>query len=277
MLKQICTSAAGLVLTFVVLAGYAPAIGQGADNSAEIDAHLIDVRGQLEAGLNEWNIDGLIAARAGFERLVGRGGRDWLVRYYIALADYRIAIYNMAMSGDDEAAAESVDLYLDEAEDQLKLSVEEKPDFTDSHAMIASVLGLKIGRKPIRGMWLGPRIGGVMAEAAKFDPENPRLWLIDGIGAFHRPKMFGGGADNARDALTKAIECYALETVPDPALPSWGLDEAYAWLGRVEMNEGNYELAEQHLRKSLDINPEMGWVTYSLMPALEQLAMKKPQ
>ena len=276
MIKQLVALLFALLLTLGVITDYGPAIGQGADNSAEVDKHIVETRAVLEGALDGWDVRRMAEARAGFERLVGRGGRDWLARYYVALADYRIAIYNMANPGDENDPRAQIDPYLDEAEEQLKLSVEEKPDFTDAHALLASTLGLKIGRKPIRGMWLGPRIGGIMAEAHKFGPENPRMWLIDGIGDLHTPSMFGGGEDKAREALNKSIEFYEVEEIDDPALPSWGYDEAYAWLGYLEIKAGNYEVARTHLEKSLEINPNMGWVTYQLLPALDKHALQNP-
>ena len=256
------------MVRILVIAGIlATVVAPTAVADATVDAYIVESKRELDDAVASWSVESLAGARAGFERLLGRGGRDWLVRYYIALADYRIAIHHTSV-GDPEA----MDPYLDDAIEQLESSVEENPDFCDSYGLMTSILGLKISRNPISGMWIGPKIGGIMEEARRLDPENPRVWLFDGIGAFHRPKVFGGGADKAKKSLLKSIECFERQQVTDPALPYWGHSEAYAWLGKVEMASGELELAREHLEEALRLTPDMGWVSYQLMPELEQLA-----
>jgi tetratricopeptide (TPR) repeat protein len=231
-----------------------------------IDKHIIDQRHQLSQALNQWDLEALAAARAGFERLLDRGGRDWLIRYYIALADYRIAIYHMQAK-----ELEKMDPYLEEAEQQLEESIEQEPNFGESVALLAAILGLKITRKPVSGIWIGPKIGGIMAEATRLSPTNPRMWLIDGISAYYRPAMFGGGADAAKASLRNSIKFFSTESIDDPAFPSWGASESFAWLGAIEMNKGELDSARVHFEQALEINPLDGWVRFHLMPRLDEL------
>lgn len=241
-------------------------VAGGAAAETDIDLRLGEARAELEKAINAWNEEAIMRARAGFERLLDRGGRDWLVRYYIALADYRVAIWHLSAQNKD-----AVRPFLDEAEKLLEESLDAEPDFAESHALLGAVLGLKIGLKPISGMWIGPRIGGILAEAMELDPENPRLWMIEGVGAFHRPKMFGGGYENAREAMLKSIDYFETYTPADPAFPDWGHSEAYAWLGKMEMHNGELESAAARLKRSLELNPQNGWVIYVLSPDLAEL------
>ena len=233
----------------------------------EVDEHIIGAQDQLIRAVNRWDVEEMLAARGGFERLLDRGGRDWLIRYYIGLADYRIAVYYM-----QETESEKMDPYLEDAEQHLSQSIDEEPDFSDSFALLAAILSLKIARNPISGIWIGPRIGGIMEEAKKLNPENPRMWLIEGTSAYYRPKMFGGGIDAAKAALRNSIACFSSEEIADQALPSWGASEAFAWLGAIEMENGELDSARVHFGRALAVNPSNGWVEFGLMPRLNELS-----
>jgi tetratricopeptide (TPR) repeat protein len=236
------------------------------DNTAGIDTYIIQLRDELATGLNYWDPEAMLAARAGFESLLDRGGRDWLVHYYVALADYRIAIYYM-----QEKENETVGLYLDDAEGHLDQSIEGNPNFAESLGLLAAILGLKINENPISGIWIGPKVSGIIAEAKEVGPENPRVWLIDGMSSYRRPKMFGGGANVAKIALKKSISCFSTASSSDPAFPDWGADEAFAWLGIVEMQNDEADSARVHLERALAINPANRWVESVLVQRLDEL------
>jgi tetratricopeptide (TPR) repeat protein len=240
------------------------------DGGAEIDERIINVRDELDRAYSLWDLEAMMAARAGFERLLDRGGRDWLIRYYIALSDYRLIVYYL--SGREH---EKMDPYIKEAKEHLEQSIEEKPDFSESYALLAAILGMQITRNPFSGLWLGPRIGGIIAEAKKLEHDNPRIWFIEGIGAYHRPELFGGGYDNARKALLKSIEYFSTDAIDDRTLPSWGESEAYAWLGYFEMQNNALDDARVYLERALDVDPDNGWVTYHLMPRLNKMAERQ--
>ena len=258
----------GSSMRLLVLMAAVLALAGAVDVSAqsEIDTRINSTRGELNEALNQWTEEALLGARGGFERLLDRGGRDWLVRYYLALADYRLAIWNLSTDQKDD-----VRTYLDEADDMLNAAIEEEPTFAEAHSLLGAVLGIKIGLKPISGMWIGPRIGGILAEATQLDPENPRTWMVEGVGAYHRPKMFGGGYDNAREAMLKSLAFYETYAPADPAYPDWGHAEAYAWLGKMEMEHGEFASAEKRLDKALEIDSQLGWVIYVLSPQLAEL------
>ena len=110
-----------------------------------------------------------------------------------------------------------------------------------------------------------------MVEATELDPENPRIWMIEGIGAYHRPKMFGGGYDNAREAMLRSIEYFETYEPVDAAAPVWGESEAHAWLGKMEMEHGELASAEKRLERALELNPQNGWVAHVLSPQLAEL------
>ena len=101
----------------------------------DIDTRIAQTRNDLEQALNVWTKQSIMGARAGFERLLDRDGRDWLVRYYIALADYRLAIWHIAMND-----RKAIRPYLDEGEEILKESIDANPAFGEAHALLGATL-----------------------------------------------------------------------------------------------------------------------------------------
>jgi tetratricopeptide (TPR) repeat protein len=138
----------------------------------------------------------------------------------------------------------------------------------ESFALRSSVTGQLIGlsNNPMAGMTLGPRATGYMDRALELGPYNPRVWLMHGMSAMFTPKAFGGGLDKAEERLRKAID-FAAADRPAPPAPSWGLADAYAWLGQVLERENKLDDAKAAYRKALEVWPDYGYAKMLLAKA----------
>jgi tetratricopeptide (TPR) repeat protein len=191
-----------------------------------------------------------------------------LVRYAVAYVDWRM-VFNPSV-GEKEK-----DAMLDEAQSQLEQAIKTDDKFAEAHALMAAIYGGKISRSSLRGITLGPRAGSALARAGKLEPDNPRVPLQDGIGAFNTPSMFGGGVDKAEKLLRRAIMLLEKEPVEKP-WPNWGRFDAYAWLGQILVKKRDFTGARTEYEKALAIAPKSGWITYLLMPELEKAMKTKP-
>lgn len=253
------TGASGLAGTaaIAVLLCSAPAAAQpreGAErwaDSVRVEIHAAAVRGDL---------DRLVAAAALAERALAAFPDDPLLLHYRGYAVYREALLRRERQGED------VDALLDEAQSLLERSAELLP-LPETYAVLASVLGQKIGSNPLRAMILGPKSGAALDRALELGPQNPRVWLTRGISAIFTPKLFGGGMERAEEALRQAIAYFETDA-PAPPAPAWGRDEAWAWLGEVYRLTDREEQAREAYMKALEIEPENGWVQHVLLPAL---------
>jgi hypothetical protein len=61
-----------------------------------------------------------------------------------------------------------------------------------------------------------------IAKAKRINPENPRIYFLDGQGYFYKPRIWGGGKDKARACFLKAKQLFAREDKGDILRPSWG-------------------------------------------------------
>lgn len=157
---------------------------------------------------------------------------------------------------------------LDSAERALEASFPSLP-WPETPALRAAVLGQRIaaGGGVFAAMRLGPRSNKLMDKAAEHGPANPRVFLLRGIGAFHKPGMFGGGMSKATEELEKALALFENDQ-PDPAAPAWGLSEAYTWLGQVYAREGRIADARAAFARALEADPRNDLVRSTLLPGL---------
>ncbi len=236
-----------------------------AQSETTIDSLIIKGKQKLHQAVNVWEEQDLVAARAFFERLQTDPTYPWLIHYYIALADYRLISFCFSKKDKDK-----VKQYIDDGIEHLKACLELNEDFAEAHSLLSLLYGNKIGTNPLLGMTLGPKSGIEMEKAMELQSHNPRTHLIAGLSANFTPKLFGGGKKKAKIAFQKAIAYFDLFKLENPLLPDWGHEEAYAWLGRIQMEEEEFESAQVNFDKALEINPNYGWVRYVLKPELKR-------
>ena len=222
-------------------------------------------RVQIEQANVRGNLDQLRASRVLIDRALTAFAGDPLLEHYAAYALYREATLLMARNGAKESVYRPL---LEEADSLLERSAS-KLQLPETYALRSAVLGQLIGSNPLRGMSLGPKSGKAMDRAMEVGPDNPRVWLMSGIGAMFTPGMFGGGLEKSEAHLRKAIALFTTDQ-PAPPLPAWGHAEAYVWLGQALHKSKRTEDARAAYAKALELDPDNGWVRDVLVPALDR-------
>jgi len=230
-----------------------------------IDSLIIQGKNYLRLGFNSWSEKDLLNARAYFERLSISYPDNWLVHYYLSLADYRLMSFCFSRPKMNEATK-----FIDDGIEHLLTATKLQKDIADAFSLLSSLYGNKIATNPMLGMTLGPKSGLAMAKAMQLEPNNPRNYFIAGLSAYFTPKMFGGGKDKAEENLRCAIACFDSVKVDNPLLPDWGYEEAYAWLGVLQMEQEQLSQAADCFAKALAINPQYNWIIYALKPELDK-------
>jgi len=96
---------------------------------------------------------------------------------------------------------------------------------------------------------------------------SPRVRLLEGIAAVHKPEMWGGGHQAALGHFQAAIELFA-DDEPETPLPAWGHAEAHAWIGQTYAALGKVDEARAAYERALEVAPGYAWVRDVLMPYL---------
>jgi tetratricopeptide (TPR) repeat protein len=248
------------ILLFPALVAPTAAIAQtsltGASKWADSAAREIDEAS--DAG----DLARLRGSKTLLDRALTAFPNDALLLHYKGYALHRESSLLEGLGRRDELG----DIF-EEAEKVLEASLKVKP-LPETHALLASIHGRQIGLQPWKGMLLGPKSGSDMSAAIELGPDNPRVWLLRGIGAMFTPQMFGGGDANTEKYLKKAEQSFANDHPVAPA-PSWGRAEVYAWLGQLYKKQNKNAEAIVAYNKALEINPRFHWVSHVLLPAAQ--------
>jgi tetratricopeptide (TPR) repeat protein len=183
-----------------------------------------------------------------------------LLRYAVAYAGWRMATLPDVPEPEHMGA-------LEEAVTHLLAVVKNDARNAEAQGLLGSVYGLQIAQSPMKGILLGARASGALDRAAEAAPDNPRVALLQGVGALNTPAMFGGGLAKAERFLRRSVELFAREPVDKP-WPNWGRFDAHVWLGQALFKKGDRAGARAEYDAALVIAPDSGWVRYVLVPAL---------
>lgn len=219
----------------------------------------------LDSAMRSGDATHAAQAAALAERVLTVIPNDPVILHYRGYALYRQA--TLLIERGPEAEIRRI---LEEANTALEASANSL-QWPETYALRSSVYGQLIGLSPgpITAMRYGPRADREMDRAVELGPRNPRVWLLRGIGLIFKPGLFGGGADKAERDIRKALELFPTDTAPTPR-PAWGYAEAWAWLGQALARQNRRDEARAAYHKALEIQPEFGWVTHVLLPALDK-------
>lgn len=162
-----------------------------------------------------YNLKELQTLANDFEHLTTVAPTNWLVNYYVAYTNIRLA---------DQSSGGSIDSYCNLAEKYIKIA-EKQPDADASeiNALYAYLYSAKVKVNPMfRGAKYGKLSREYSEKSIKENPENPRPYLIRAIGIYFTPKVFGGGVAKAKPMLNKALEKFEHFTPKTPNHPHWG-------------------------------------------------------
>ncbi len=160
----------------------------------------------------------MIAASSQLDLIAAKWPGQWISHYYTALSKIRISF----------ALPEKTkrDLYLDVA--NVYLDKADKLSPNNQEILILQAWAAK-ARIAIDGQdrWkkFGEVYDGYIGRAKKINPENPRIYYLEGQGPFYKPKIWGGGKDKALPFFEKAKDLFARENKSNILVPHWGEKE----------------------------------------------------
>jgi len=215
----------------------------------------------IERGHLRNDSSSIVLAAAVLDRALTAFPEHGLLLHYRGYAAYRLGQIAGVQKQPDvaEARYEEALKFLDRAATAMPLA--------ETHALRASCMGQLIGNSAIRGMRYGIAAGNADDDARELNPDNPRMLLLQAIGTWFKPSMYGGGEGKARTLMRRALKAFERDA-PAPAMPSWGHAEALAWHGQWELKAGRADAARAAYQQALTLEPEYAWVKHVLLPAI---------
>lgn len=187
-------------------------------------------QGKYEAGMTKAMTDMKSASTpqdmkkvsAFFERIADAEKDKWLPYYYATYANI-MSVWMDEKSDKDKEAEKSLQL-LEKAE----ALEQNNSELFCLRNMIATQ---QMTVDPMsRWQSYGAEASKALENAKKADPNNPRVYFLEGQSKFNTPVAFGGGKVAAKPVFQKAVDLYNTYTLPSPLHPDWGKEEAIAKL-----------------------------------------------
>lgn len=151
-----------------------------------------------------------------FERIGDAEKTQWLPYYYAGLA-LSNAGWMPALT-DKDANATRINAFCDKAE-AAATSDADKAEILIIRNMAATQQ--MVVDPQSRYMSYGVAAGQALQKGLKLDPNNPRLYYLQGMSLFNKPVQLGGGKDKAKPFFEKALELYKQQN-PKELYPGWG-------------------------------------------------------
>ena len=154
-----------------------------------------------------------------FERIASAESKEWLPRYYAAYA-----YSSLAFMGND---ATQKDQMADKAAGLLGEAVKIAGENSELMVLDAQIHQARLATEPMtRWQTEGPLFAASLAKAKKMDPNNPRIYVLEGTSLLYTPEQFGGGKKAAKPILEQAMEKFATFQPEGPLYPNWGKGQA---------------------------------------------------
>ncbi len=230
----------GLILLLVVVAA--------AGTEADLE-RLVDIRDQIQQAYYENDSRWLQEMRQEAHTLARQAEDSGLAHYYAALANYRIG---QIMTRQEQHGA---DKYLDDCIERAKTAAKKGARFADAYALRSVCYDLAASAIS----WKAVQSNRMLDTAYDYEPDNPRVTLVDGISYLERPELFGGDVDKAEASFNKAIQLFEKSHNLRAGWPTWGHAEVYVYLGRVYLDRGDMIRARDAFEKALLLAPDFVW------------------
>lgn len=148
---------------------------------------------------------------------------EWLPYYYAAFA---VATNNSIHRGDQDANAIKGNAILNKAEALSKGN-------SEIYALRALFAQQQLMVDPVsRWQAFAEQFIETLQTAKKLNPNNPRVYLIEGQAIFTTPEQFGGGSAKAKPLFEEAVRKFDAFKPESSISPNWGRQSAVYMLKR---------------------------------------------
>jgi hypothetical protein len=168
-----------------------------------------------------------------FERIAATEKTQWLPFYYAALAQTNLGYSKLTggMSGDPAV----IDPIADKAEGLLAEAEKLSPKNSEIFVVRKMINSLRMLVDPqSRFMQYGPAAQQALETAKTLNPENPRIYLLEGQDKFFTPEQYGGSKEEAKKLFETALQKYNAFKPESTLTPGWGKWALQYFMGQLK-------------------------------------------
>jgi hypothetical protein len=159
-----------------------------------------------------------------FERIADAEKTQWLPYYYAALSHVMIG-YNLGQ-GQTGGFADKTDPEAEKAEILIAKAESLSKDNSEIFCVKKMIATLRMMGDPMtRWQNYGPLASEALAKAKELNPNNPRVYLLEGQDKFFTPEQFGGSKSEAKLLFEEAMKKYESFKPESTIHPQWGMSQ----------------------------------------------------
>lgn len=164
------------------------------------------------------NMEGLTDLANSFERIANAEKTQWLPYYYAALCHINKANMYFQMQQTDK-----IDPIMDVAEPLLNKVEELEKNNSEVFCLKKMFNTGKMMADPMnRFMIYGAAASEALEQAKSLNPENPRVYLLEGIDKYYTPEQYGGSKTEGKELFQKSGKLMETFKPASSIHPSWG-------------------------------------------------------
>jgi hypothetical protein len=175
---------------------------------------------------------------------------DDALRYHLAHAEYRLGELAAGRAGHEAESAYS------ECIDALKPLLKKNVKSAEALILQGACYGELADLSSVQAVLLRSRAADRLAAAAKVEPRNPRLLLIEATQGLEHSKADSERHQQAAAQLNMAAQAFDDSSATRIEVPGWGHAQAYLAMGRVLQARGDSVGARNWIEKSLIVAPD---------------------
>jgi len=175
-----------------------------------------------------------IDVTAAFERIADAEKTQWLPYYYVAYGNVTLGIMSI---GDNIFGnnADKTDPKADAAQKALDKAISLSKETSETWVIKKMIATLRmLGDVMNRYMTYGPEGAAALETAKNMDPNNPRVYLLEGQDKYNTPAEYGGSKEEAKVLFEKAKELFGKAQPESSIHPHWGFGTVNYWLSQYK-------------------------------------------
>ena len=168
-----------------------------------------------------------------FKRIADAEKTQWLPYYYASLS--HVMNGYMLMTNQSNGMADKLDPIAAQAEELLSKAEALKKDNSDIYCLKKMVSTLKMMGDPMtRWQTEGPVAAAALERAKVLDPQNPRIYMLEGQDKFYTPEQFGGSKTDAKALFEESLKKFEAYKPESPLHPQWGRSQVQYFLDQLK-------------------------------------------
>ena len=178
-------------------------------------AYYSVLRGGINLSNQGYSSENFLELANTCERIIAVKPVEWLPHYYCAYAYINMSFIEKDTGGKND--------YCKKAKSLITKAKEINPDDSELDVLEALLCYALMEITPmVNGPLYFPKANKALETAKEKNPDNPRIYYLQGKSTMYMPGFMGGGKEVAIPLFQKAMELYEKFTLETGIRPSWG-------------------------------------------------------